>query len=130
MPLSEDEQRILSEIEQRLYESDPRLAREVRTTTVFTSSARVLKWSALAFLAGFVAMIATLKVSFLVSFLCFLVMLVSALSFERSLRRLGRFGLEQLTQRRQSRSVRTYLGSTGQRMRDRLRNDEQPPPPQ
>ena len=29
MPLSEDEQRILSEIEQQLYESDPALAREV-----------------------------------------------------------------------------------------------------
>ena len=34
MPLSEDEQRILTEIEQRLYESDPRLARDVRSTTV------------------------------------------------------------------------------------------------
>ena len=29
VPLSEDEQRILSEIEDHLYESDPTLAREV-----------------------------------------------------------------------------------------------------
>ncbi len=130
MPLSEDEQRILSEIEQRLYESDPRLAREVRSTTVFTSSARVLKWSALTFLAGFVVMIGTLKISFLLAFASFLVMLLSALSFESGLRRLGRFGLQQLTQRRQSGAMRNYLGSTGQRMRDRLRNDDQPPPPQ
>lgn len=129
MPLSEDEQRILSEIEQRLYESDPRLAREVRSTTVYTASARSLKWSAFAFLAGFVGMIATLKLSFVVAFVCFLVMLVSALAFEQSLRRLGRVGFQQLTQRRSSNGMRAYLGSTGQRMRDRLRNDDQPPAP-
>lgn len=129
MPLSEDEQRILSEIEQRLYESDPRLAREVRTTTVFTSSARALKWSALMFVVAVAAMIATLKISFLLAFACFLVMLLSALSFEHNLRRLGRFGFQQLTQRQQGGSMRSYLGATGQRMRDRLRNDEQPPPP-
>ncbi len=129
MPLSEDEQRILSEIEQRLYESDPRLAREVRSTTVYSSSARSLKWSALTFVVGFVAMIATLKVSFLLAFGCFLVMLVAALTFERSLRHLGRVGFQQLTQRN-PRGVRTYLGSTGQRVRDRLRHDgDQPPPP-
>ena len=29
MPLSEDEQRILSEIEQQLYQSDPALARDI-----------------------------------------------------------------------------------------------------
>ncbi len=129
MPLSEDEQRILSEIEQRLYESDPRLAREVRSTTVYTASARSLKWSAFAFFGGFVAMIATLKVSFVVAFVCFLVMLGSALAFERSLRRLGRMGFQQLTQRSPSTGMRSYLGNTGQRVRDRLRNDDQPPPP-
>lgn len=129
VPLSEDEQRILSEIEQRLYESDPRLAREVRSTTVYSASARSLKWAAFAFLAGFIAMIATLKVSFLVAFGCFLVMLISALAFEQSLRRLGRVGFQQLTQRSPSGGMRAYLGNTGQRVRDRLRNDDQPPAP-
>ena len=127
MPLSEDEQRILSEIEQRLYESDPRLAREVRSTTVYSSSARSLKWSALLLLAGFIAMIATLKVSFVLAFVCFLIMLISALAFERSLRRLGRVGFQQLTQSNQRGGMRSYLGSTGQRVRERLRNDDEPP---
>ena len=40
VPLSEDEQRILSEIEQQLYESDPALAREVGSTTVYTAAFR------------------------------------------------------------------------------------------
>ena len=40
MPLSDDEQRILSQIEQQLHETDPALAKEVATTTVYTHSAR------------------------------------------------------------------------------------------
>ena len=36
MPLSEDEERILNEIEDQLYETDPDLAREVSETTVYT----------------------------------------------------------------------------------------------
>ena len=43
MPLSEDEQRILSEIEDHLYESDPSLAREVAQTTIYTHAFRNLK---------------------------------------------------------------------------------------
>ena len=128
MPLSEDEQRILSEIEQRLYESDPRLAREVRSTTVYTPAFRGLRWAASGFVVGVVFMIATLSVSFVLAFLGFLVMLVSALAFERSLRRLGRVGIQQITQRRSGNGVRAYFGHTGQRMRERFRGDEEPPP--
>ena len=129
MPLSEDEQRILREIEQRLYESDPRLAREVRSTTVYTPAFRGLRWAALGFVVGVVFMIATLSVSFVLAFMGFLVMLVSALAFERSLRRLGRVGIQQITQRRSGSGVRAYFGGTGQRMRERFRNDDDPPPP-
>jgi len=129
VPLSEDEQRILSEIEQRLYESDPRLAREVRSTTVYTPAFRGLKWAALGFVVGVVFMIVTLSVSFVLAFVGFLVMLASALAFVRSLRRLGRVGIQQITQRRSGAGVRTYFGTTGQRVRERFRNEGEPPPP-
>ena len=49
MPLSEDEQRILTEIEDHLYESDTALAREVAQTTIYTHAFRNLKWAALLF---------------------------------------------------------------------------------
>ena len=78
MPLSEDEQRILSEIESHLYESDPELAREVAETTVYTHAFRNIKWAALGLLVGIVIMVWLLSVSFLLSFGGFLVMLVSA----------------------------------------------------
>ena len=43
MPLSDDEQRILSEIEANLYETDPSLAEEVRDTTVFKHGFRNMR---------------------------------------------------------------------------------------
>lgn len=124
MPLSEDEQRILSEIEQRLYETNPRLAREVRSTTVYTPAFRGLKWSAVGFVLGVVGMVAMLSTSFLLAFVGFLVMLICALSFERSLRRLGKVGFQQMTQRQGGKGVRSMFGSPAQRMRDRIRGGE------
>ena len=43
MPLSEDEQRILKEIEANLNETDPRLVQEVSETTLYRHSARAIK---------------------------------------------------------------------------------------
>ena len=58
MPLSPDEQRILDDIEQRLSQEDPRLAEAVSRTSLYTHLARRIRWSALAFLAGFLMLMA------------------------------------------------------------------------
>jgi uncharacterized membrane protein len=97
VPLSEDEQRILSQIEQQLYESDPHLAREVGSTTVYTHASRTLKWSVAGFVVGLVIMVLCITVSFWLSFAGFLVMLGSSLVAERSARRIGRAGMAQLS---------------------------------
>jgi len=68
VPLSEDEQRILTEIEQHLYESDPKLVHDVSKTTVYTHAFRNMKWATLGFIAGVVLMVALLSVSYIVSF--------------------------------------------------------------
>lgn len=125
MPLSEDEQRILQQIEAQLYESDPALAREVASTTLYTHAFRNLKLATAAFIVGVIFMIATLSVSFLLAFVGFLVMLASALWFERNARKLGRAGLEQMTSSMRSAGLRDTLGNTGQRMRDRFKRDEE-----
>jgi hypothetical protein len=125
VPLSEDEQRILSEIEQQLYQSDPALARDIADTTVYSHAYRNLKWSLLGFVLGLVALILTLGTSYLMAFGGFLVMLVSALAIERNARRLGRVGMQQMTQSMKAAGLRDALGSTSTRLRDRLRrNDE------
>ena len=69
VPLSEDEQRILHEIEQRLTEDDPRLVREVGSTTVYTHALRNLKLASVVFVIGVVLMIWLLSQHFVLSFL-------------------------------------------------------------
>lgn len=97
MPLSENEQNILQEIEKHLQESDPRLAREVSKTTVYSHALGSVRWNVLGFFVGLSAMVGTLQVHFLLAFLGFLIMLVSALALERNLRLMGKAGVDQLT---------------------------------
>lgn len=124
MPLSEDEQRILQQIEAQLYESDPGLAREVATTTLYTHAFRNLKLATAAFIVGVAFMIITLSTSFLLAFVGFLAMLGSALWFERNARTLGRAGLEQMTQSMRAAGLRDLFGSGSERMRDRFKRDD------
>jgi|TARA_B100001079_G_scaffold90305_1_gene77541 hypothetical protein len=124
VPLSKDEERILSEIEQQLYESDPRLAREVSETTIYTDALHRLKWSIFGFVGGVALMIVTLSTSYLLAFVGFLGMLGSALVLERSIRRLGKAGLEQGRRSQKTASIRDALGSTRQKMRERFERGE------
>ena len=124
MPLSEDEQRILSDIETHLYETDPQLAREVAQTTIYSHAFRNIKWATLGFAVGVVVMIWLLSTSYLLSFSGFLLMLVSLLFLEHNTRRLGRAGLEQMTQTMRSGGFKDVLGGTGARMRERFGRDD------
>jgi len=127
VPLSEDEQRILHEIEQQFYETDPAFAREVGSTSLYRHAFRNLKWATLGFLAGVVLLIYTLiTTSFVVSFVCgFLVMLASALWFERNARKLGRAGLQQMTATMRGAGVRDFVGGAGKRLRDRFKKNKE-----
>ncbi len=121
MPLSEDEQRILHEIEEQFYASDPAFARGV--SSIYRPAARNLKWSVLGFVAGFAILWFSLATSVLLAFGGFLVMLGSVFWFERNLRRLGRAGWNQLTRSIPTDRLRDRMGNTGQRLRDRFRRD-------
>lgn len=122
MPLSEEEQRILGEIEQQLYASDPALAREIADSTVYRHAARNLKWAVFGFVVGTAILVGTLHLSFLLAFVGFLVLLGCTLSIVRDLRRMGRAGLSQLSD--STSGMRNALGNSGQRMRERFRRDE------
>ncbi|HUF33391.1 MAG TPA: DUF3040 domain-containing protein [Acidimicrobiales bacterium] len=124
MPLSEDEERIIREIERELSASDPDLVREVSSTTVFRHAGRNLKWAALSFVVGVVFMVATLSVTPLLSFVGFLAMLGSAFFFERNLRKMGRVGWQEWSTSMRSAGMKDYFGNTGQRVRDRFKKDE------
>lgn len=97
MPLSEDEQRILREIEARFYESDPDLAREVATTTVYRHALRSIRWALLGLVASLVGMVVALSVHVGLAFAGFLGMLACALVIERNARTMGRTGWQELS---------------------------------
>ena len=124
MPLSEDEQRILTEIEDHLYESDPALAREVAQTTIYTHAFRNLKWATAGFVVGAALMVLLLATSFIFAFGGFLLMLLSLLWFERSARKLGRVGLEQMTQNFRGGGLREAMGGASSKVRERFQRPE------
>ena len=122
MPLSEDEERILGEMEERLSETDPGLVREVSETTLYTQPLRSMKWAVGGFVAGVALMVTTLSMSYLLAFVGFLVMLVSALRLERNAREVGRTGLRQVAGSGRTSSLRDVVGGTRARTRDRMRD--------
>jgi hypothetical protein len=123
VPLSEDEQRILQEIEQQFYENDPALAREVGKS-IYQHAGRNLKWATAAFICGFALLIASFASSLVLGFAGFLVMLASAIVFERNLRKMGRAGWQQVTGTMKSHNFRNYFGDTGKRLRKRFKREE------
>jgi hypothetical protein len=81
MPLSEEEQRILQEMEQKLYEHDRAFADRVSTTTPRHHSGRSGRGSVVTFVGGFVLLLVAFRSSVLLGSVGFLVMLFSALVF-------------------------------------------------
>lgn len=124
MPLSEEEQRILSEIESQLRASDPDLARQVGSTTIYSHALRQLRWGVVAFVASFAAMVLLLTVNFLLAFVGFLAMAASAIVIERAARRMGRAGIDEAGQALGTGGLRGYVNGAGQRARDRLRRTD------
>ena len=124
MPLSEDEQRILHEIEQQFYESDPAFAREVAKTTVYRHAGRNLKWAALGFFLGFALLISSFTFNQILGFAGFLVMLGCAFVFERNLRKMGRAGWKQVSESVKVSNFREALGDAGKKFRKKFKKEE------
>ena len=99
MPLSDEEQKILKEIEAQLNETDPGLVEQVSRTTLYRHAARMIRWSAFGVLVGLVILMATFDHTLIGGGIGFLIMLGCLLVIERNVRKLGRAGLQTLTGR-------------------------------
>ena len=124
MPLSEEEQRILHEIERSFYERDPDFARDVSQTTLYRHAGRNCKWAALGFFVGLVLVIASFVSVPAVGFLGFVLMLGFTLVFERNLRKAGKAGWQEMTQSVRDRGFPDVLGDTRKRLRQRFRRKD------
>ena len=116
MPLSDEENRILSQIERQFYEHDPALAEQMATTTIYTDSMRRIKISIAGFLVGLVLILWSLASSTYLAAVGFAIMMLSALVFEHHLRKVGRAGLADLTSK-----IRKAQSESG--LRDRFRRN-------
>jgi hypothetical protein len=125
VPLSEDEQRILHEIERSFYENDPAFARGVSETTLYRHAGRNLKYAGVGFVAGMVLLVVSFASSLILGMVGFLAMLGSAFVFERNLRKMGRAGWQQMTQTMRDKGIGDKLGTTRTKLRDRFKRDEQ-----
>ena len=127
MPLSEDEQRILREIEQQFYATDPEFARGVGKTTLYRHGLRRLKLAGLIFVVGLALLVWMLMLGNFV--LAFVLgagpMFGAALLFESNLRKLGRAGIQQVTASMKATGIRDAFGGVGRRARERMRRDDE-----
>ncbi len=124
MPLSEDEQRILQEIEANLSATDPALVQQVSETTLYRHAARAIKWAAVGFLAGLVLLILTFTKTLVLGVAGFLVMLICLLVIERNVRKLGKAGLDNLTSSLRGGALKGVVGNAGRRWRERWHRDD------
>lgn len=122
VPLSDDEIRILQEIEKNFYDSDPAFAREVGTTTLTRNPARNLRWAAVGFAVGLVILIWGFTRSVLLGFLGFAVMVGCGFAFYVNAAKLGRAGLSSVASR--TGNLGEALGKRRQRLRERFRRDD------
>jgi Protein of unknown function (DUF3040) len=120
VPLSEDEQRILQEIEQRFYAHDPDSARRFSSTTLTKYLARNCKWAAVTFLVGFVVLVVSFATSLFLGLFGFVIMLTGAVFFIKNLRRMGQHGWQQLGQSLRNRHVGENIEDAKRRLRRRL----------
>lgn len=86
MPLSEEEQRILHEMERKLYEHDRAFANRVSHGSGRLEAVRATRWWVVLFVAGFALLIATFRFSLALGAIGFLVMLAASLVLAQQIR--------------------------------------------
>jgi hypothetical protein len=124
MPLSEEEQRILQEMEQKLYENDRAFVDRVRTEGPRSAAGRSMRWAVAVFIAGLAVLLLAFRTSLLVGTFGFLVMLFGTLIFERSARQAyGRAGSEEDGAPPRPRALGDELSIIGKRFRSRFWRD-------
>jgi hypothetical protein len=97
VPLSDEEQRILREIEAQL-QTDEKFANAVSSAGLYRHSARRVWWALVGVIVSLVAVVASLQIHFLIAFGAFVVMMGFALVIERQVRLIGRAGVQDLAQ--------------------------------
>ncbi|HET9076346.1 MAG TPA: DUF3040 domain-containing protein [Acidimicrobiales bacterium] len=123
MPLNEEEQRILAEIERQFHAQDPDSAKRISSTTLQRYLARNCRWAALGFIVGLVILLAAFASSWIVGIFGFLLMVASTVVLVQNLRKMSRVGLEQVSRSNYARNFSQAVDDFGKRLRRRLNGE-------
>lgn len=125
VPLSEDEQRILHEIERSFYENDPEFARGVRTAIRSDRHAgRNTKWSVAGFILGLLILLTQFASVFWFGAVGFLLMLGSAFVFVSNVRRMSRGGLSKVAGSFRAKNFGSALSERSRGLRQRFKRGD------
>jgi cytochrome c-type biogenesis protein CcmH/NrfG len=120
VPLNENEERILAEIERQFRAGDPASAERISSTTLKSYLARNVKWASAGFVVGLLVLLASFATSWILGVVGFLIMLASALVLIQNLHRYSRLGLEQMSRSIAQRNLNQAVDDFAQRLRRRL----------
>ena len=120
MPLSEHEQKILAELEESLSKQDPRFARNVRETNVYSHGTRRVRWGIAGFVAGLVILLVFLSQNVYLGLFGVALMFVSLIVVERNARLIGRAGWRDITSSQPADDTSQALGPRARSVRDWL----------
>lgn len=123
MPLSEDEERIIHEIEQSFYESDPDFYKRATEETLYRHAGRNCKWALVGFVAGLAVLVVSFASSIWLGFIGFLIMLSCAIVFEANLRKMGRAGWHEVSNSIRAKGLQDALGETRRKLKERFKRD-------
>ncbi|MBV9661197.1 MAG: DUF3040 domain-containing protein [Acidimicrobiales bacterium] len=120
MPLNENEQRILAEIERQFHAHDPASAERIGSTTLRHYLARNCRWAALGFVVGLVILLAAFASSWILGVFGFLLMVASTVVLIQNLRKMSKLGLEQASRSFGGQTVGQMFEDLAERLRHRF----------
>ena len=121
MPLSEDEQRILQDIERSFYENDPAFARSVGAAALYRHASRNCKLAVVGILLSLGILLATFTQLPVVAFLGFLGMLGCTAFLVQNARRLAKVGWRDVAESEKAKQVGSSINGAPGRLRSRFR---------
>jgi len=125
VPLNEDEQRILAEIERQFHADDPESARRISSTTLRHYLVRNCVWALAGLVIGLVILLFAFSSNWILGVFGFLVMVFSAVALVQNLRKMSRLGVEHVTRSMGAHNLGQAVDDATRRLRRRLRGDEE-----
>lgn len=105
MPLSEDEQRILRDIERNFYENDPEFVGAVSDEALFRHAKRRIRLGVLGFVLSAVFLVVTFRIHPLIGLVGFSGMVACAFVVVQNVKNLGSIGIKDAAESIRSRQA-------------------------